>query len=112
MGMNGRVLLVGYAEDIANDGAPITPSPAVYGNFSIAGVCLAYASDPLAVRPGGMNFPSRSDGLEIHERVLELLRTKKVRTVVTEEIGFDELPAALERQHRRETMGRVVVSVR
>ena len=111
MGMNGRVMLVGYAQDISNDGAPLSPGPAVYGNFSIAGVCLAYASDPLAVRAGGLNFPSRSDGLEIHERVLELLRTGRVRTVITEEIGFDELPVAMERQHRRETMGRTVVHV-
>ncbi|MEM7140221.1 MAG: zinc-binding dehydrogenase [Actinomycetota bacterium] len=110
-GMNGRILLVGYAEDITNDGVPISPAPAVYGNFSIAGVCLAYAPDPLAVRMGGMNFPSRSDGLEIHERVLELLRSGRARTVVTDEIGFDDLPAAMERQHRRETMGRVVVTL-
>jgi NADPH:quinone reductase-like Zn-dependent oxidoreductase len=43
--------------------------------------------------------------------VLELLHSGAVRTVVTSEIGFDELPAAMERQERRETMGRTVVKL-
>ena len=38
MGMNGRILLVGYAEDITNDGAPLNPAPAIYGNFGLLGV--------------------------------------------------------------------------
>jgi NADPH2:quinone reductase len=69
MGMNGRLMLVGYAQDITNDGAPLSPQAAIYGNFSLSGVCLAYTPDPLATRAGGLNFPSRSDGLEIHERM-------------------------------------------
>ena len=113
MAMNGRHMLVGYAQDITNDGAPINPAPAIYGNFSISGVCLAYTFDPLATKlAGGLNFPSRSDGLEIHARVLDLLRSGACRTVVTSEISFDELPAAMERQERRETMGRTVVTMR
>ncbi len=36
MGMDGRLLPVGYAADITNDGAPINPAPAIYGNFSLA----------------------------------------------------------------------------
>ncbi|MBJ20248.1 MAG: NADPH:quinone oxidoreductase family protein [bacterium] len=113
MGMNGRHLIVGYAEDIANDGTPITPAPAVYGNFSLLGVCLAYSMDPLATRlTVGMNLPSRSEGLEIHRRILGLMRDETIHTVVTSEIPFGELPAAMERQERRETMGRTVVKLR
>ena len=112
MGMNGRHLLVGYAQDIANDGAPLSPQPAIYGNFSLCGVCLAYASDPLATRlTMGLNWPARSEGLVAHRRILELMRAGKVRTVVTSEVSFEELPAAMERQERRETMGRTVVRV-
>jgi len=112
MGMNGRHLLVGYAEDIANDGAPLSPAPAIYGNFSLLGVCLAYTLDPLATRLGiGLNLPTRADGLETHRRILELLRTGSVRTVVTSEVPFEELPEAMERQERRETMGRTVIRV-
>jgi NADPH2:quinone reductase len=69
--------------------------------------------DPLATRLAmGLNWPSRADGLEAHRRILELLRSGAVRTVVTSEVSFDELPAAMERQERRETMGRTVVRVR
>ena len=110
MAMNGRVMLVGYAEDITNDGAPLSPQPAIYGNFSLCGVCLAYTTDPLATRlTTGLNWPSRSDGLDAHRRILELLRAGTVHTVVTSEITFDDLPEAMERQERRETMGRTVV---
>jgi NADPH:quinone reductase len=112
MGMNGRLLLVGYAEDIANDGAPLSPQAAIYGNFSLCGVCLAYAMDPLANRlTTGLNWPSRSEGVQAHRRILELMRSEQVHTVVTAEVTFDELPAAMERQERRETMGRTVVHV-
>jgi NADPH2:quinone reductase len=110
MGFNGRLMLVGYAEDITNDGAPLSPQPAIYGNFSLCGVCLAYTLDPLATRlTMGLNWPSRSDGLLAHRRILELLRAGTVHTVVTSEIAFDDLPEAMERQERRETMGRTVV---
>jgi NADPH:quinone reductase len=113
MGMNGRLLLVGYAEDIGNDGALLSPQAAIYGNFSLCGVCLAYAMDPLATRMRlGLNWPARSEGLRAHRRILDLLRAGRVRTVVTSEVPFDALPAAMERQERRETMGRTVVNVR
>ncbi len=110
MGMHGRQLLVGYAEDISNDGVAVTVQPAIYGNFSLCGVCLAYAMDPLATRlTAGLNWPARSEGLQAHRRILELMRAGKIRTVVTSEISFDGLPEAMERQERRETMGRTVV---
>jgi NADPH2:quinone reductase len=113
MGMNGRLLLVGYASDISNDGAPLTVQPAIYGNFSICGVCLAYAMDPLATRlTAGLNWPSRSEGVAAHRKILELMRSGAVHTVVTGEVAFDALPDAMERQERRETMGRTVVHVR
>jgi NADPH:quinone reductase len=60
----------------------------------------------------GLNWPSRAEGLQAHRRILELMRDGKVRTVVTSEVSFDELPAAMERQERRETMGRTVVRLR
>ena len=113
MGMNGRQLIVGYASDITNDGAPIAMQPAIYGNFSLFGVCLAYALDPLATRlTMGLNWPTRADGLHSHRKILELMQAGKIRTVVTSEVTFDELPEAMERQERRETMGRTVVHVR
>ena len=113
MAMHGRVLLVGYAQDITNDGAPLSPQPAIYGNFSLCGVCLAYTPDPLATRlTTGLNWPSRAEGLDAHRRILELLRAGTIRTVVTSEVPFADLPEAMERQERRETTGRTVVRVR
>jgi NADPH2:quinone reductase len=113
MGMHGRLLLVGYAQDITNDGAPLSPQAAIYGNFSLCGVCLAYTMDPLATRlKTGLNWPSRAEGLEAHRRILELLRSGSVRTVVTAEVPFADLPEAMERQERRETMGRTVIRLR
>lgn len=112
MALHGRHLLAGYSQDIANDGALLSPQAAVYGNFSLVGVCLVYVNDPLATRALlGFNWPARSDGQVAHRKLLELLRAGTIRTVVTQEIGFDELPAAMERQERRETTGRVVVHV-
>ena len=112
MGMNGRLLLVGYAEDIANDGAPLSPAPAIYGNFSLVGVCLAYSQDPLATRSQiGLNFPPRSEGVAAHGQILDMMRAGVIRTVVTSEVPFADVPAAMERQERRETMGRTVVRV-
>ena len=112
MAMHGRILLVGYAEDITNDGAPLNPAPAIYGNFSLLGVCLAYAADPLATRMlMGLNWPSRQEGVETHQRLLAMLQDGDIGTVVTSEVPFDDLPEAMERQERRETMGRTVVQV-
>jgi len=112
MGLHGRLLIVGYAQDIANDGAPLSPAPSVYGNFSLMGVCLAYTPDPIAMRAAtGMNLPTRAHGLDAHEKILALISAGKMRTVVTSEVSFEELPQAMERQERRETMGRTVVRV-
>ena len=68
---------------------PLSPQPAIHGNFSLCRACLAYAMDPLATR-----------------------LTMGLNTVVTSQVSFDELPAAMERQERRETMGRPLVRVR
>ena len=57
----------------------------------------------------GMNLPSRAEGLEAHRQILDLLRDDEVHTVVTSEVPFAELPQAMERQERRETMGRTIV---
>lgn len=112
MGIHGRHLLVGYSQDIANDGAPVVTAPAVYGNFSLYGVCLVYVNDPLGLRQTlGFNWPARSEGQHAHAKLLTMLRSGAIRTVVTEEISFDDLPAAMERQENRQTMGRVVVHV-
>ena len=112
MGFNGRHLMAGFAEDIAlEDGDYISPRPIAYGNFDVCGVCLVYVTDPLAVRRTlGFNWPARSEGLDAHVQILELMRTGRLQTVVGDNVEWDQLPQALERMAARETTGRLVVS--
>ncbi|HOW95347.1 MAG TPA: NADPH:quinone oxidoreductase family protein [Mycolicibacterium fallax] len=111
MGYNGRHLMVGFAEDIAlEDGDYLSPRPLAYGNFDLCGVCLVYVNDPLAIRRTlGFNWPARSAGLEAHVRILEMIRTGAIHTVVGEELDWADLPAALTRMADRRTTGRLVV---
>ncbi len=112
MGFNGRHLMAGFAEDIAlEDGDYISPRPIAYGNFDVCGVCLVYVTDPLAVRRTlGFNWPARSEGLDAHVKILELMRTGRLQTVVGENVAWEQLPQALRRMAARETTGRLVVS--
>jgi NADPH2:quinone reductase len=110
MAFNGRHLLVGFASGIEAEDEGIVPRPILFGNFSLFGVCHAYADDPLALkRERGINFPSHADGEHLHARVLEQLADGTLRTVVGMDVGFEELPKALDAMERRETVGRLVV---
>lgn len=110
MAFNGRHLLVGFASGIEAEDEGIVPRPILFGNFSLFGVCHAYADDPLALkRERGINFPSHADGVALHTRVLDLLAAGTVRTVVGMDVAFDELPRALDAMERRATVGRIVI---
>jgi NADPH:quinone reductase len=110
MAFNGRHLLVGFASGIEAEDEGIVPRPILFGNFSLFGVCHAYADDPLALkRERGVNFPSHADGEALHARVLDLLADGTLRTVVGMDVAFDELPRALDAMERRESVGRIVV---
>lgn len=111
MGFNGRHLIAGWSDDITlEDGSYITPRAMAYGNFSLCGVCLVYVNDPVGTRRTlGFNWPSRGEGQVAHTRILELLRTGAIRTVIGRRLAFDDIPDALEAMERRETMGRLVV---
>jgi NADPH2:quinone reductase len=113
MGFNGRHLVAGFSQDIQlEDGNYITPRAMAYGNFSLCGVCLVYVNDPLGTRRTlGFNWPSRAEGQEAHATILELLRTGAIRTVVSRQLTFDDIPEALEAMERRETTGRLVVEL-
>lgn len=112
MGLGGRYLMAGFAQDISlEDGDYLSPRPIAYSNFDVCGVCLVYVSDPVAIRRTlGFNWPARSEGLDAHAKILEMLRTGKIRTVVGAEVPWTELPNALERMAARQTTGRLVVT--
>ncbi len=109
MAFNGRHVLAGFAAGIEAEDTGIIPRPILFGNLSLAGVCLAYVDDPRAVkRATGSNFPSRADGERIHAQVLALVASGAVRPVIGLDVAFADLPAALTRMERRDTVGRVV----
>lgn len=112
MGLHGRHLMAGFAEDIAlEDGDYLSPRPIAYGNFDVCGVCLVYVTDPVAVRRTlGFNWPARSEGLDAHVKLLEMLRTGAIRTVVGAEVVWSDLPEHLEKMQARQTTGRLVVT--
>jgi NADPH2:quinone reductase len=72
---------------------------------------LVYVTDPLAVRRTlGFNWPARSEGIDAHVAILEMIRTGKIRTVVGESVAWGDLPQALQRMEARATTGRLVVT--
>jgi NADPH:quinone reductase len=112
MAFSGRHLLVGFASGIEAEDAGIVPRPVLFGNFSLCGVCHAYAEDPREFkRATGYNFPSHADGERVHTRILELIRQGQVRPIIGGEVAFTDLPAALQSMADRRTVGRVVVRV-
>ena len=113
MAFNGRHVLAGFASGIEAEDEGMIPRPILFGNFSLAGVCLAYTPDSLATKAAtGFNFLSGDDGARVHAQLLGLVGSGAVRPIVGREVDFDELPAAVAAMEQRETIGRVVVRVR
>ena len=109
MAFNGRHLLVGFASGIEAEDEGIVPRPVLFGNFSLAGVCLAYVEDPASLkRVSGYNFPSHADGARVHAHILDLITAGRVHPVVGREVAFDDLPRALQSMAERQTVGRTV----
>jgi len=112
---NGRYLMMGFASDKTKVDEPfIVPRQVCAGNLKLCGVMLVYA-DPGAVtlvkQTRGFNFMSRQLGQQITDSVVELVRSKRVRPVVGQVVGFDDIPAAIDAMAKRETSGRTIVTV-
>ncbi len=110
---NGRYLMMGFASNKAvADEKFIVPRRIALGNIKLCGVLLAYSdqeTEALLKEMMGWNFPSRALGAEIADKVLELYRCGVVKPVIGQEVGFDELPEAMEAMANRQTVGRTVV---
>ncbi len=115
-----RHIILGFSSGIEQeDERPVLLRQLIFGNFSMVGVLMTYvedrvlesASDVSGVAYPQVNFnmPSRALGEEIHARILDLLARKRIRPIVGLEVGFEELPQAIDRFDRRETWGRVIV---
>ena len=110
---NGRYMIVGFASGIeAEDVATITPRTLCFGNFSVGGVLLSYASDEVeARRRSGFNLTPRSVGDAVHAELTALVADGTIRPVVGRTVAFEDLPLALEEMEDRRTIGRTVVKV-
>jgi NADPH:quinone reductase len=110
---NGRYVMMGFASNkVVADEPFLVPRRLMLSNLKLCGVMLAYAQPEVAefLKTGmGWNFVPAALGAEIMGKIIDLARVKKVKPVVGEVIGFNDIPRAIERMEHRETIGRVVV---
>jgi NADPH:quinone reductase-like Zn-dependent oxidoreductase len=59
----------------------------------------------------GFNFLPREVGQRVNDSILELIRAKKVRTVIGRQSPFEELPQAIAAMGHRETTGRIIIMI-
>ena len=92
MASEGRMLIIGYAS-----GSYYDPPTAhlIMNNTSMVGVYVGAYTKP---------FTS-----EVNQALLSLWREKKIRSVVTRRVSFDDVPAALEDIATRRATGKTVV---
>ena len=112
---NGRYLMMGFASDkTVADEKFLVPRRVALGNLKMCGVLLSY-QEPAArsfLKTGmGWNFPSSELGASIMHEVVELVVAKKIKPVIGQVVGFDEIPSAIDAMARRATVGRTVVMV-
>ena len=111
MARGGRLVMAGFSGGIeAEDRALFTPRALVFGNFSIAGVMLAYRDG--ATKFGAVNVLPRALGDEVQRELVRLLGAGRIRPIVGCIAPFTALPAELERLETRSTIGRSVLDWR
>jgi NADPH2:quinone reductase len=112
---NGRYVMMGFASNKTVADEPfVVPRRIALSNMKLCGVMLAYADPEMSdfLKSGmGWNFVPAALGEQIMREIIELVRAGRVRPVVGQVIGFDEVPAAIEAMANRETVGRTVVMV-
>ena len=100
-------MIIGFASGIEAEELPWVTPQAVLRNFSLGGVLLSYGESPPIGY--GTNMTPYSVGLQVQERLVEMLRAGQIRPLVTETYDYAKLPEALLRMEDRSTVGRVVV---
>ena len=108
MARGGRLVMAGFSGGIEAEDEPLqTPRQLLFGNFSLAGVMLAYTSGP--VKLGGVNLLPRALGERVQAELEALLSAGRIRPIVGRTSPFRELPVELERLESRATIGRSVL---
>jgi NADPH:quinone reductase len=112
---DGRLVMMGFAGDKTKADEPfIIPRKVMAANIQLGGVLMSYAAPETATivkQMMGFNFLPRELGQRITESVVELIRAKKVRTVIGRQSPFEELPQAIAAMGQRETTGRIVITL-
>jgi NADPH2:quinone reductase len=110
---NGRYVMMGFASNkVVADEPFLVPRRVMLGNLKLCGVMLAYVPPEVSefLKTGmGWNFIDAALGEHIMGEVVDLVLAGKVRPVIGNVIGFDEIPTAIEAMANRETVGRTVV---
>ena len=112
---NGRYLMMGFASDKSvADEKLIVPRRIAAGNFKLCGVLLSYADPARATmmkQALGWNLPSDALGARIMGDIVDMVQAGRVRAVVGQHVGFEEIPAALEAMADRGTVGRTIATL-
>jgi NADPH:quinone reductase len=113
---NGRYLMMGFASNkLAADEPSIVPRRLLMSNMKLCGVILAYGSPEMAgflKSAMGWNVVPSEVGATIMRTIVELVEAGAVRPLIGRHIGFEDLPAAMEAMANRDTIGRVVATIR
>jgi NADPH2:quinone reductase len=112
---NGRYLMMGFASNkVVADEKFLVPRRLALGNLKMCGVLLSYQEpDARAFLKTGMgwNFPPTELGARITREIVDLVQAKKIKPLVGQVVGFEEIPSAIDAMARRETVGRTVALV-
>jgi len=112
---NGRYLMMGFASNkLVADERFLVPRRIALGNLKLCGVLLAYqAPDALEFLKTGMgwNFVPAELGTRVMREIVDLVVSGKIKAVIGQTVGFDEIPSAIDAMARRETVGRTIVMV-
>ena len=110
---NGRYLMMGFASNkVVADEPFIVPRRLALGNFKLCGVLLAYQQPEMSEMlktAMGWNFASAALGEEIMNEIVRLALEHKIKPVVGQTIGFEDIPVAIEAMADRRTVGRTIV---
>ncbi|MDP9331762.1 MAG: zinc-binding dehydrogenase [Actinomycetota bacterium] len=110
---NGRYLMMGFASNkVVADEPFIVPRRLALGNFKLCGVLLAYQQPEMSEMlktAMGWNFASAALGERIMHEVVQLALEHKIKPVIGQTIGFEDIPVAIEAMADRRTVGRTIV---
>jgi len=105
----GRLMLTGFSGGIgAEDVSSLVPRPIIFANAAVVGVLLAYVPDDHPAH-AGLGLLPRSVGERVQRELVTMLEAGAIAPQAKQRVAFDDLPTALARMERRETLGRSVL---